>query len=321
MRSERDARDDLIDTLRTQLAGAEAQLAEAREALDALRAVRTTVEHTDMASASTSRGAPDLEVSSLQEQLAAAVARAEAAELNELQSALSQATLASAEVTRLTQQLSELHSQVSQRDADLPCDAAELWITLSVERRECEREHVQWVEERGHERSRWTEECSHWEEECSRLSEESERLTQQAVEACASLGVSERLLWEAKEQYHRGREHAMREGQASTYSSSYLVTSSQYRRNVQEERAAQGSTGSHVSMRPPALRSTADPREAESNRQHGLAESGGEIKEFPYVGEGGGGWKAVRIPCVEGSGGPCVEGRGRSIMRPKRSDP
>ncbi|MQM12545.1 hypothetical protein Taro_045464, partial [Colocasia esculenta] len=201
MRPTRDARDDLIDTLRAQLASIEAQLAEAREALDALRAAQTTVERTDTAGASTSRGVLDPKMTSLWEQLAAAVARAEVAERNlTTRTALSQATLASAE----------------------------------------------WVEERGHDRSWWIEERSRWEEECRRWSEERERLTQQAVEARTSLGVSEQLLREAEERYRRGREHAVREGRASAYFSNYLVASSQYRRNVQEERAAQGSTDSKV---------------------------------------------------------------------------
>ncbi|MQL69615.1 hypothetical protein Taro_001885 [Colocasia esculenta] len=77
MRPARDARDDLIDNLCAQLAGTEAQLAEAREALDALRAAQASVERTDTGGASSSWSVPDPEMASLWEQLAAATARAE----------------------------------------------------------------------------------------------------------------------------------------------------------------------------------------------------------------------------------------------------
>ncbi|MQL91365.1 hypothetical protein Taro_023976, partial [Colocasia esculenta] len=154
-----------------------------------------TVERTDVAGASTSRSVPDPESA-------------------KLQSAITQAMLAGADVTELMQQLSEMRTQASQHDADLPREAAELRITLSVERRERKRERAQWVEELGHERN---------------------------------------------ERYRRRRECAVREGRASAYSRSYLVTSSEYQRNIQEERTAQGSTGSHASMRPPAPLSAADP--------------------------------------------------------------
>ncbi|MQM05241.1 hypothetical protein Taro_038044 [Colocasia esculenta] len=90
IRSARDARDGLIDTLRAQLASTEAQLAKAREALATL----ATVECTDAVGASTSRSAPDPEA--------------------------------------------------SQHDADLSREAAELRVTLAVERREREREHGWW---------------------------------------------------------------------------------------------------------------------------------------------------------------------------------
>ncbi|MQL89032.1 hypothetical protein Taro_021599 [Colocasia esculenta] len=115
-----------------------------REALEALRTTQTTVECTYAAGVSTSRSVLDPGVSSLREQLAAAVAQAEATEhdvtarSDELQSALTRETLASAEVTKLSQQLSELRTQVSQHDADLPCEATEVRLMLAVEQREPE---------------------------------------------------------------------------------------------------------------------------------------------------------------------------------------
>ncbi|MQM03650.1 hypothetical protein Taro_036439 [Colocasia esculenta] len=115
MRLVRDARDDLIDTLRAQLVGTEAQLAEVCEALDALAIVPLlsfNIPCADLtcicAGASTSRGAPDLEITSLRDQLAAAVTRAEAAERDlsarsdELQSALTWEMRNSAEMTELS---------------------------------------------------------------------------------------------------------------------------------------------------------------------------------------------------------------------------
>ncbi|MQM16656.1 hypothetical protein Taro_049614 [Colocasia esculenta] len=197
MRPTRDARDDLIDTLRAQLAGTEVQLAQAREAL---RAAQTTVEHTNVGGASTSQGVPDPEMTSLREQLATALARAEEEERDlttwsdKLQSALSWETCTSAVMNELSQQLAELRTQVSQQDSDLP-------------------------------RTR-------------PLGPGAGALTQQVVDARTSLGISKRLLREVEDRYQRGHERAMREGRASAYSGSYLVSSSQYQRNVQEERAA-----------------------------------------------------------------------------------
>ncbi|MQL92439.1 hypothetical protein Taro_025063 [Colocasia esculenta] len=109
MRPTRDARNDLIDTLRAQLASTEAQLVEAREALDALRATQATVEHGDTTGASSSRGVPDQEMASLWAQLAAAVARVEEAECDlsaqsdELQTALRREMSTRAEMTELSQ--------------------------------------------------------------------------------------------------------------------------------------------------------------------------------------------------------------------------
>ncbi|MQL79573.1 hypothetical protein Taro_012011 [Colocasia esculenta] len=120
MRPARNARDDLIDDLRAQLAGTQAQLAEAWADFETLRAAQTTVEHTDGAGVSTSRSVPDLETISLREQLAAAVARAEEAQRDlstrsgELQDALTREMDTCAELTAASQQLSELHSQVTQ---------------------------------------------------------------------------------------------------------------------------------------------------------------------------------------------------------------
>ncbi|MQM13303.1 hypothetical protein Taro_046228 [Colocasia esculenta] len=100
MRHARDARDDLIDDLRVQLAGTQAQLSEAWADLETL--------------------------------LAAAVARVEEAQRNlstrssELQDALTWETDTRAELTEASQQLSELRSQVTQRDLDPPREAGEL---------------------------------------------------------------------------------------------------------------------------------------------------------------------------------------------------
>ncbi|MQM19051.1 hypothetical protein Taro_052051 [Colocasia esculenta] len=119
MRPAKDARDDLIDDLRAQLAGTQAQLAEARADRETLKglersylcylsyhhAAQTTVERTDGAGASTSWSVPDPETISLRKQLAAAVARAEEAQRDlstrsgELQDALTQETNTHAELT------------------------------------------------------------------------------------------------------------------------------------------------------------------------------------------------------------------------------
>ncbi|MQL86498.1 hypothetical protein Taro_019033, partial [Colocasia esculenta] len=187
-----DAQDGLIETLHAQLVGMEVQLAEARETLAILCTEQATL-----------RVPP---------------------RTAELQGAITHVTLAGAEVAELMEQLSELRTQASQRDPDLPCEAAELRLVLAVERQEHECEHSQ------------------WEQECERLSQE----------------------------------HAMREGHASTHSASFIVTSSEYYRNVQEGRGAQQSTDSCTSMRPPPPCSTSDLGEAESSQRHQPAESGGE---------------------------------------------
>ncbi|MQL96901.1 hypothetical protein Taro_029588 [Colocasia esculenta] len=260
-----DARNNLNDTLRAQLADMEAQLAEARSALETLRAARMTVEHADTAGASSSQSVPDLEVASLRAQLAVVEARAEEAEHNlsarsdELQSALTRETSIRAEVTDLSQQLSRLRIQASQRDTDLPRDAAELRLRLSLEREDRERERARLAEEHREERRHWEEECNRWSQEC-------ERLMQQSVDARTSLAVSERLRQAAEDRYRHGRERAREQGRSNAYSGSLIASSSQYKRNVQEARAAQGSTGSRASMRPLAPRSAADSGEAESSR-------------------------------------------------------
>ncbi|MQM08788.1 hypothetical protein Taro_041649, partial [Colocasia esculenta] len=202
-----------------------------------------------------STSVPDPEVASLREQLASAVARAEVVERDlstrttELQGAITQMMLAGAEVAELTDQLSELCTQASQRDPDLPREAAALRVAFAVEHREgeCERHR--------------------WEEEWERLSH---------------LGVSEQLLREAEDRYRHGRERAVREGWASAYSASFIVTSSKYQRNIQEGRAAQRSTDSRTSMKPLAPRTTADPGEAESSRHPRPAESCGESRRSVY---------------------------------------
>ncbi|MQM03590.1 hypothetical protein Taro_036376 [Colocasia esculenta] len=160
MRPARDARNDLIDTLCAQLAGTEVQLGEAREVLDAL----ALVERTDITGTSSSRCIPDPEMASLRAQLAAVTARAEetardlSAQSDELQSALSREASARAEVTELSQRLSELQTQVTPQDADLPRDAMELRMTLSLERRDRERERARLTEERREERRQWSKE-------------------------------------------------------------------------------------------------------------------------------------------------------------------
>ncbi|MQM20286.1 hypothetical protein Taro_053305 [Colocasia esculenta] len=170
MRPERDGRDTLIGQLEGQLAATMAQQAEARAALDTLA---------EAGGASSSRGpAVAAEVSSLQEQLAAAVARAERAERDlaiwseELKSALARETLTVAELTEQGSQLTP---------TELPRDVAELRALLALERRDLERQQSQWERER-------------------------ERLTQQAVEARAGQLAAERLLKASEERYRRGRE-------------------------------------------------------------------------------------------------------------------
>ncbi|MQL90081.1 hypothetical protein Taro_022661 [Colocasia esculenta] len=126
------------ERLEGQLAATTAQLAEARAALETLRAAQGTTVQAETGGASSSRGpAVAAEVSSLQEQLAAAVARAERAERDlairseELESALARETLTIAELT-------EQRSQPT--PTELPRDVAELRALLALERRDLERQ-------------------------------------------------------------------------------------------------------------------------------------------------------------------------------------
>ncbi|MQL81885.1 hypothetical protein Taro_014339 [Colocasia esculenta] len=108
MRPERDGRNTLIDQLQGQLASTKVQLIEARAALETLRAAQLTGERADTAGASSSRGAPAPEVASLQQQLSAAVERAERdllARSEELRDALACETDTAAELTQLRSQL------------------------------------------------------------------------------------------------------------------------------------------------------------------------------------------------------------------------
>ncbi|MQM07364.1 hypothetical protein Taro_040203, partial [Colocasia esculenta] len=93
---------------------------------------------------------------------------------------------------------------------------------LTTRRRERERKHNRWEEEREH-------------------------LSQQVLDTCTSLGIFERLLREAEDRYRRDKELTMREGRASAHSASFIVTSSEYQRNVQEGHGAQWSTGCRTS--------------------------------------------------------------------------
>ncbi|MQM00087.1 hypothetical protein Taro_032818 [Colocasia esculenta] len=241
MRPERDGRDTLIGQLEGQLVATTAQLAEARAALKTLRTAQGAAVQAEAGGASSSRGpAVAAEVSSLQEQLAAAVARAERAERDlairseELESALARETLTVAELT-------EQRSQPT--PTELPRDVAELRALLALERRDLERQQSQWEREQ-------------------------ERLTQQAVEARAGQLAAERLLKASEERYRRGRERAREQGRASAYSESVLASSSQYERNVQDAAGAERSTGSRAPMGPPPPPTTvADLGEAESSQR------------------------------------------------------
>ncbi|MQM16946.1 hypothetical protein Taro_049905 [Colocasia esculenta] len=139
MRPERDGRNTLIDQLQGQLASTEVQLIEARAALETLRAAQLTGGRADTESASSSRGAPAPEVAPLQQQLSAAVERAERAERDllarseELRDALARETDTAAELT-------QLRSQLTQRGPELPREVAELQALLSLERRDLERQ-------------------------------------------------------------------------------------------------------------------------------------------------------------------------------------
>ncbi|MQM21360.1 hypothetical protein Taro_054400 [Colocasia esculenta] len=188
MRPERDGRDTLIGQL-------EGQLAEARVALETLRATQVAAVQADAGGASSSRG-PSVEVSSFQGRLTAAVERAERAERDlltwteELKGALAREARFVVELTEQSRRLTELQSQVTQPEAELPRDVAELRALLALERRDLERQQAWW--ELG--QSRWE--------------LERERLTQQSVEARTSQGVAERLLKASEDRYRRGWERA-----------------------------------------------------------------------------------------------------------------
>ncbi|MQL75292.1 hypothetical protein Taro_007639 [Colocasia esculenta] len=207
MRPQRDGRNTLIDQLQGQLASLEVQLIEARAALETLRAAQWTGGRADTAGASSSRGAPAPEVASLQQQLSAAVERAECAERDllarseELRDALARETDTAAELT-------QLQSQLTQRGSELAREVSELQALLSLERRDLERQQTRWEQER----SRWE--------------LERRELAQQCVEARTSQGVAERLLKVSEERYRRGRERAREQGHVSAYSESILSTSS-----------------------------------------------------------------------------------------------
>ncbi|MQM08441.1 hypothetical protein Taro_041295 [Colocasia esculenta] len=138
-----DGRDTLIGQLEGQLAATMAQLAEARAALETLGAAVQA----EMGGASSSRGlAVAAGVSSLQEQLAAAMERAERAEhdlltrTEELKGALAHEAGFVSELTEQSRRLTELQSQVTQTEAELPRDVEELRALLAVERRDLERQ-------------------------------------------------------------------------------------------------------------------------------------------------------------------------------------
>ncbi|MQL78251.1 hypothetical protein Taro_010666 [Colocasia esculenta] len=148
MRPQRDGRNTLIDQLQGQLASLEVQLIEAHAALETLRAAQLTGGRADTAGASSSRGAPAPEVASIQQQLSAAVERAECAERDllarseELRDALARETDTAAELT-------QLRSQLTQRGSELPRKVSELQALLSLERRDLERQQTRWEQERS----------------------------------------------------------------------------------------------------------------------------------------------------------------------------
>ncbi|MQL82024.1 hypothetical protein Taro_014477 [Colocasia esculenta] len=248
---------DFMRPERGQLATTTVQLAEARTALEILRTAQGAAVQAEAGGASSS-GGPTVaaEVSSLQEQLVAAVARAERAERDlairseELESALARETLTVAELT----------GRVSQpTPTELPRDVAELRTLLALEQRDLERQQSQWERER-------------------------ESLTQQAVEARAGQLAAERLLKASEERYRRGTERARKQGRASGYSETVLASSSQYERNVQDAAGAQRSTGSQAPMGPPPPPTTvADLGEAESSQREPAtpAEGGDESQTTP----------------------------------------
>ncbi|MQL91523.1 hypothetical protein Taro_024123 [Colocasia esculenta] len=221
------------------------------------RAAQGAAVQAETGGASSSRG-PTVaaEVSSLQEQLAAAVARAERVERDlaiwseELESALARETLT---VVELTEQ------RYQPTPTELPHDMAELRALLALERRDLECQQSQWERER-------------------------ERLTQQAVEARAGQLVAERLLKASEERYRCGRERAREQGRASSYSESVLASSFQYEMNVQDAAGTQRSTGSRAPMGPPPPPTTvSDQGEAESSQREPAipAEGGDESQTTP----------------------------------------
>ncbi|MQM03555.1 hypothetical protein Taro_036338 [Colocasia esculenta] len=121
MRPERDGSDTLIGQLEGQLAATTAQLAEARAALETLRAAQGAAVQAETGGASSSRGP------------------AVAAESEELESALARGTLTVAELT-------EQGSQPT--PTELPRDVAELRALLALERSDLERQQSQWERER-----------------------------------------------------------------------------------------------------------------------------------------------------------------------------
>ncbi|MQM13637.1 hypothetical protein Taro_046562 [Colocasia esculenta] len=257
MRPERDGRDTLIGQLEGQLAATTVHLAEARATLETLRAAQDAAVWAETGGASSSRG-PTVaaKVSSLQEQLAAAVARAERAERDlairseELESALARETLTVAELTKQRSQSAP---------TELPRDVAELRALLALEQHDLKRQQSQWEHER-------------------------ERLTQQAVEARVGQLAAERLLKASEEHYRHGRERARKQGRASAYSESVLASSSQYERNIQDAVGAQRSTWSRAPMEPPPPPTTvADLGEAESSQREPAtpAEGGDESQTTP----------------------------------------
>ncbi|MQM22461.1 hypothetical protein Taro_055511 [Colocasia esculenta] len=256
MRPERDGRDTLIGQLQGQLASTEVQLSEARAALETLRTAQMTAERTDVGGASSSRSVPAAEVASLQQQLSAAMERAERAERDlltrteELQSALAHETGTVAELTEQSQHLTELRSQLTQRKLDLPRDIAKLQAMLTLERRDLERQQARWEQER-----------SRWELDREWLIQRGPaRELQSACLRCPRSGTDA-----------DGSARGSRDVPAPT-SESILATSSQHERNVRDATVAQCSTGSRAPMGPPALPAAVDQGEAESSRRAGPVE-------------------------------------------------
>ncbi|MQL79776.1 hypothetical protein Taro_012219 [Colocasia esculenta] len=245
MRPERDGRDTLIGQLEGQLAATTAQLAEARAALETLRTAQGAAVQAEAGGASSRRGlAKAADVSSLQEQLAAAVARAEQAERDlairseELESALASRTLTVVELT-------EQGSQPTL--TELPRYMAELRALLAQERRDLEHQQSQWERER-------------------------ERLTQQAVEARAGQLVAERLLKASEERYAAGgSEPESRDAPVLTPRASWRLPLST-RGTFRTQQAHRGRQGpehrwGHL-LRLPQLPTWARPRAASGSQLH-----------------------------------------------------